>query len=91
MRADVRTGPARPRVEGRWPKPPDEIPRVPPAEVPNVPERIPGPAREVPPEPTEVPPPLPEEVPEPDEEDHRARGMHGGRDATWNSRSRPST
>ena len=59
------------RVSDRWPKPPDETPRVPPVEVPNVPERLPTPTREVPFEPNEIPRPDPTEVPEPDEQTHR--------------------
>jgi hypothetical protein len=58
-------------VNDRWPKPPDEMPRVPPAEVPVVPERFPGPTREVPVEPNEIPGPDPTEVPEPGEDVHR--------------------
>lgn len=59
---------ARLSMSDRWPKPPDETPRVPPLEVPNVPERLPGPTREVPAEPNEIPGPDPTEVPEPEED-----------------------
>ncbi len=64
-------GATRLSVADRWPKPPDEMPRVPPAELPIVPEKLPGPTREVPAEPNEIPGPYPTEIPEPGEDVHR--------------------